>query len=119
MKKLTLMLAAGAGYVLGTRAGRERYDQIKRTVSKVRNDPRVQEKAKQASDLAKEKAPVATQKVAEAATSAASAATSAAAAAAHKVHGSSDPEPDPELLEKLNPESTARQPDAHPKDVLP
>ena len=30
MKKLTLLLAVGIGYVLGARAGRARYDQIKK-----------------------------------------------------------------------------------------
>ena len=58
MKKLTLLIAAAAGYVLGARAGRERYEQIKRTATRVKEDPRVQEKAHQAADLAKEKAPV-------------------------------------------------------------
>ena len=48
MKKLLLLAAAGIGYVLGARAGRERYDQIVGTVNKVKNDPRVQEKAQQA-----------------------------------------------------------------------
>ena len=72
MKKLMLLAAAGVGYVLGTRAGRERYEQIKRTVTNVKNDPRVQEKAQQAADLAAEKAPVVKDKVAEAAGAAAS-----------------------------------------------
>jgi uncharacterized FlaG/YvyC family protein len=43
VKKLTLLIAAGAGYVLGTRAGRERYEQIKTQSSKVWNNPKVQE----------------------------------------------------------------------------
>lgn len=79
MKKLMLLVAAGVGYVLGTRAGRERYDQIRGTVSKVTHDPRVQEKAHQAVDLAKEQAPVVADKV-----------TTAANAAAAKVKGSGD-----------------------------
>ena len=54
MKKLPLLIAAGIGYVLGTRDGRERYDQIRDAALKVRNDPRVQEKAKQAADVARE-----------------------------------------------------------------
>jgi hypothetical protein len=58
MKKLPLLLAAGAGYVLGTKAGRERYDQIRGAARKVRNDPRVQERTQQAVDLAREQAPV-------------------------------------------------------------
>ena len=53
------------GYVLGAKAGRERYDQIIGTFNKVKDDPRVQEKAQQATDLAKEKAPVVKDKVTE------------------------------------------------------
>jgi hypothetical protein len=83
MKKLFLLAAAGAGYVLGTRAGRERYDQIMGTVNKVKNDPRVQEKAQQAVDTARQQAPVVADKV-----------TSAAGAAKDKVTGSDDtPQP--------------------------
>ena len=67
MKKLLLLVAGGVGYVLGTRAGRERYEQIKGMATKVKDDPRVQEKAHQATDLAKDKAPVVKDKVAAAA----------------------------------------------------
>ena len=42
MKKLPLLAAAAVGYVLGTRAGRERYEQIKRWSSKVADHPAVQ-----------------------------------------------------------------------------
>jgi hypothetical protein len=85
MKKLMLLVAAGLGYVLGTRAGRERYDQIRGAVTKVRDDPRVQEKTQQAVDLAKQRAPVVADKV-----------TTAAGAAASKVKGSGgSPEPHP------------------------
>jgi len=63
MRKLMLLVAAGVGYVLGARAGRERYDQIRGAVTKVRNDPRVQEKTQQAVDLAKQQAPVVADKV--------------------------------------------------------
>ncbi len=70
MKKLLVLVAGGVGYVLGTKAGRERYDQIRGTFNKVKDDPRVQEKAHQAADLAKEKAPVVKDKVTEAANTA-------------------------------------------------
>ncbi|MRJ75639.1 YtxH domain-containing protein [Aeromicrobium sp. SMF47] len=43
MKKLTLIAAAAAGYVLGTRAGRERYEQIKTQATNVWNNPKVQD----------------------------------------------------------------------------
>jgi hypothetical protein len=87
MKKLMLFVAFGLGYVLGARAGRERYNQIMGAFDKVRNDPRVQEKTHQAVDVAKQQAPVVADKVT-------SAASSAASAAAHKVKRSND-EPQP------------------------
>ena len=72
MKKLILLAAAAVGYVLGARAGRERYEQIMAMVNRVKNDPRVQEKAHQAVDLAREQAPVVADKVTSAASAAAS-----------------------------------------------
>ena len=35
MSKVTMLAAAGVGYVLGARAGRERYEQIKAGAQKV------------------------------------------------------------------------------------
>lgn len=55
--KLLFLVGLAAGYVLGTRAGRERYEQIKRATSRLWNDPRVQRQVKQAEDFAKDKAP--------------------------------------------------------------
>jgi hypothetical protein len=72
IKRLPLLIAGGIGYVLGTKAGRERYEQIMRTANKVKNDPRVQEKAQHATDLAREKAPHIKDKVSDVAGSAAS-----------------------------------------------
>ncbi|NYE37857.1 putative membrane protein [Nocardioides cavernae] len=118
MRKLTLLVAAGVGYVLGTRAGRERYEQIKKTAMRVKDDPRVQEKAHQAADVAREtareKAPVVKDAV-----------TSAAATVADKVtpsssgSGSSSSSDTSDLEEKLHPDSTARQDDPYPKGDLP
>ena len=79
MRKLPLLLAAGVGYVLGTKAGRERYEQIRSQAQKIANDPRVQRKARQATDTIKEQAPVVKDK-----------ATDAASAAADKVGSSGD-----------------------------
>ncbi len=46
MKYRAVFLAgAAAGYVLGTRAGRERYEQIVRLSRKIAENPRVQETA--------------------------------------------------------------------------
>lgn len=42
MKKLLFVVGFGAGYVLGSRAGRERYEQITTAASAFWNDPRVQ-----------------------------------------------------------------------------
>lgn len=42
MKKLTVLVIGAAGYVLGARAGRERYEQIKQQATKTWNNPTVQ-----------------------------------------------------------------------------
>jgi hypothetical protein len=108
MKKLLVLVAGGVGYVLGTKAGRERYEQIKGAANRVKNDPRVQEKAHHAADVAREKAPIVKDKVAGAASTAAS-------AAGDKVTSSGDDH----LEEQLHPDSTARQDDPYPKGDLP
>jgi hypothetical protein len=53
--KLSLLIGFGAGYVLGARSGRGRYDQIAAKAQGFWNDPRVQEKAGQAGQAVKEK----------------------------------------------------------------
>jgi hypothetical protein len=68
--KITLLAGGAIGYVLGTRAGRQRYDQIKAQAQSLWNNPKVQEKATQAQDFAKEKAPEVKDKAAEAASAA-------------------------------------------------
>ncbi len=52
--KVMLLGAFGAGYVLGARAGRQRYEQIASQAQRFWNDPRVRAKAGQAQDLAKD-----------------------------------------------------------------
>lgn len=42
MKKLSVLVIGATGYVLGSRAGRERYEQIKAQATKVWNKPVVQ-----------------------------------------------------------------------------
>ena len=109
MKKLLLLISGGIGYVLGSRAGRERYEQIVGVAAKVKNDPRVQDAAQQAADTAKEKAPVVKDKV-----------TSAASSAADKVKPSSSRSSAASDLEsQLNPDSIALQDDPYPKGDLP
>ena len=68
--KITLLVGGAVGYVLGTRAGRERYEQIKSQAQSVWKSPKVQEKATRAQDFAREKAPVVKDKAAEAAAAA-------------------------------------------------
>ena len=104
MRKLTILIAGAAGYVLGTRAGRERYEQLKTAATKVKNNPTVQDKAQQAADLAREKAPVVKDKVSE-----------AASATAAKVSGSHSSD----LSDQLHPDSTARQYNPGPQGDLP
>jgi len=69
MSKLTMMITGAAGYVLGSKAGRERYEWIKASVRKVAQDPRVRAKAKDASSKAR-RTPVLKDKVASAASGA-------------------------------------------------
>ncbi len=117
MKKLLLLTAGGIGYVLGARAGRERYDQIAGMATKVKDNPRVQDAAHQAADTAKAQAPVVKDKV-----------TSAASSAAEKVKpggsadssASADSGPTSSDLEsQLNPDSTALQDNPYPQGNLP
>ena len=102
MKKLTMLFSGAVGYVLGSRAGRERYEQIKGMAGKVKNNPAVQEKTQQAVDTAKSQAPVVKDKI-----------TGAAEAAKAKVsgaNGTSGEFPD---------ESMLNQDDPYPKGDLP
>ncbi len=54
-----ILFAAGlaVGYVLGTRAGRERYEELKRAATSFWNDPRVQHRVDQVEDFVKETVP--------------------------------------------------------------
>jgi hypothetical protein len=110
MNKLSLLVAAGIGYVLGARAGRERYDQIKQTAFRVKEDPRVQSAASTVADTARQQAPVVADKV-----------TAAASAAADKVKHAvpTTSSQDDELRDQLNPDSTARQDNPYPQGDLP
>jgi len=63
MSKLSLVLVGGVGYVLGTRAGKDRYAEIKSRATGLWQDPKVQEKKSQATDLVKQKAPKVQEKV--------------------------------------------------------
>ncbi|GAA2142939.1 hypothetical protein GCM10009844_14710 [Nocardioides koreensis] len=79
MSKLTLIAAGAAGYVLGARAGRERYEQIAAGARGVMRNPRVQSARQQAQDAVAEQAAAARDVVVEKAKETASTAASAAA----------------------------------------
>ena len=66
MHKLTFLAGAALGYVLGSRAGRERYEELKRRADTLLHDPRVQEKVSAAGQTVKEKAPEVKAKIADA-----------------------------------------------------
>jgi len=55
--KILLVVGLAVGYVLGTRAGREKYEEIKANATKLWNDPRVQKQVNNAEGFVKDKAP--------------------------------------------------------------
>lgn len=57
MYRLTFLAGAAVGYVLGSRAGRGRYEELKQRADALWHDPRVQEKVSTASQTVKDKAP--------------------------------------------------------------
>ena len=68
MAKLTFIAGLAAGYVLGSRAGRQRYEQIRKTSGKVWNSSPVQKQVATAKEVARTKAaPVVADLVADAA----------------------------------------------------
>ena len=56
MRKLTFLAGAAAGYILGTRAGQRRYEQIKKASGKVWNSGPVQKQVDRAKEATKTKA---------------------------------------------------------------
>jgi hypothetical protein len=50
--KMLFVVGLGVGYVLGTRAGRERYEQIRKAAERVWNQPAVQDGVQTAKDFA-------------------------------------------------------------------
>jgi hypothetical protein len=63
--KLAVLAGVGVGYVLGTKAGRERYEQIRGGARRLWQDPRVAEKRHQAAHTAMDQAVAAKDAVAE------------------------------------------------------
>jgi len=54
--KLAVLAGVGVGYVLGARAGRQRYEQMRSGANRLWHDPRVAEKRHQAAHVAKDQA---------------------------------------------------------------
>lgn len=65
--KLIFLIGAAVGYVLGSRAGRQRYEQIKMKSRELWNSDRVQHKVAEAGEAVKATAPVVGQKIGDAA----------------------------------------------------
>ena len=61
LKKLTLVVGFGAGYVLGAKAGKERYEQIEEKFREIAGMPAVQSATANAKDTASEAAETAKQ----------------------------------------------------------
>lgn len=100
-KRLILLAGLGAGFVLGTRAGRQSYEKLKGQVTQWWEDPRVQESVQKATDTVKEQAPIFADKVRAKATggsseNAAAASGAAGAAAATRADRVPDVVSDPE-----------------------
>ena len=55
--KILFLAGLGVGYVLGTRAGRERYEEIKAAAANLWNAPVVQKQVDNVQDFVKDKAP--------------------------------------------------------------
>jgi hypothetical protein len=63
--KLLFIVGLGVGYVLGARAGRPRYEQIKAKATEAWEDPRVQKVVSETQEFVKENAPIVQEKVVE------------------------------------------------------
>ncbi|TXK18825.1 YtxH domain-containing protein [Homoserinibacter sp. GY 40078] len=63
--KILFLAGLGVGYVLGTRAGRERYEQLKSTASQLWNAPLVQKRVDTVQDFVRDKTPEVVEFVAE------------------------------------------------------
>ena len=55
--KVMFLIGLGLGYVLGTRAGRERYEQLRASAERLWTNPRVQTQVQRAEDYVRGAAP--------------------------------------------------------------
>ncbi|WP_186304483.1 hypothetical protein [Kocuria palustris] len=90
-KKVIFVAGLAIGFVAGSAAGRETFDQIKAKVQGVANDPEVRRKVSEGADKAKatvqEQAPVVADKAKETASNAAGKAKDTASSAADRAKG--------------------------------
>lgn len=82
VKKMTFLAGIGVGYLIGSKAGREK-------IKSLWNDPKVQDTVNQGTEWAKQKAPVLQDKVKDTAKDAASSAKDAASSAKGSSNGGS------------------------------
>lgn len=61
--KVMFLVGLGLGYVLGTRAGRERYEQLRASAEKLWTNPRVQTQVQRAEDYVRGAAPEVVERV--------------------------------------------------------
>lgn len=94
MRRLVVLMAVAAGYVLGARAGRERYEQIVDAANRFWGNPTVRKTASTVGETVKEQAPVAKDKMAGAASS-----------VMDKVHSSGDSSGDGQVHLPDNPQN--------------
>ena len=92
-KKVIFVAGVAIGFVAGSAAGREPFEQVRAQVLGVANDPEVRRKVSEGADKAKatvqEQAPVVAEKAKETASNAADKAKQTASSAADKAKGSS------------------------------
>ncbi|MEP7161298.1 MAG: hypothetical protein ABI746_09350 [Dermatophilaceae bacterium] len=122
--RLSFLVGAAAGYVLGARAGRVRYDQLKSQADQLWHDPRVQDKVASAQTrvaaTAREVAPDIRAKLSDSAGAAKAAMTQAApsgdpADGAQAVHAPAQPPP-----RRVRPMSNDNEPLSRPRaELLP
>lgn len=61
--RILFIVGLGIGYVLGARAGRSRYDQLKAKATEAWEDPRVQKAVADTQEFVKENAPIVQEKI--------------------------------------------------------
>ncbi|PSK92417.1 hypothetical protein CLV30_13233 [Haloactinopolyspora alba] len=68
--KLLILAGAAVGYVLGTRAGRQRYEDLKGRADALWHDPKVQQRVSDAENAVRTRAPHLQDRISDAATKA-------------------------------------------------